>query len=165
MDGVLRAIQEFWTNEVDSRPVEAGTRIDHRVNDELDIMDVWYRLSKDFGFDASQAEWTEFCGLSGARAHDKAEWDAWAEQNFTFGKLTEFVRKRVPADPIEPLNLLGRPCAPAGAFVRVKGIVCQLRQVDSVRSQHADLGGVDAVPAAKSVVSLSAAGARSIPAV
>lgn len=68
-----------------------------------------------FGFRCSQEDWTAFC--RGDVSYKSPEWERKGFPSVTFDDLARFIAERAPFISFDPITILGRSCAPAGAFV------------------------------------------------
>jgi hypothetical protein len=75
-----------------------------------------------FGY--SGRDWVEYAT---GGVEDRSQWEATVAPFLTFRSLAEFIREHAAAVSLEPVTLLGKPCATAGAFRGVEGLA---RQID-----------------------------------
>ncbi|MGC3965899.1 MAG: hypothetical protein QM775_00560 [Pirellulales bacterium] len=109
---------------------QGDTRIDEYSQaegswEELDFADVMFRFERHFGFTCGEDEWNELFRFDLATS-DHTVWKAEVAPRLTFGALARFIAARATVVPqiepitFQPVTLLGRTCAPAGAFVGIE---------------------------------------------
>lgn len=120
---VLLGLREVWQDCTGNDALFDGdTRIDTYMKsdgswDELDLLDIVYRIESFFGFSCSHKEWTDFFGFNLAE-RSPVEWERSVAPNLTFGALARFIADRAPAmAAFEPMIILDQPCLPAGVFI------------------------------------------------
>ena len=123
---VLCGLREVWQDMVGTdAPFYSTTRIDTFMKDdgswdELDFADIFRGIEQFFGFDCTDRQWKEFFGFDVAeRSLD--EWERTVAPKLTFGSLARFIAERAPVvATFVPIIVLGRECAPAGAFTGIE---------------------------------------------
>lgn len=128
---VLCGLRETWfdiTGAYDT-PFEADTRIDLYLKAdgtwaEIDLADVWIALEEFFGFKCNIDEWTQLFRLD---VTDAQKWESECAPQITFGALARFIAERAEAISLAPTTILGRRCAPAGAFLGIRRVAQRLR--------------------------------------
>lgn len=121
----LRAIWEDFTG-VDDTPFEAETRIVAHLEatgvwDDVDLAVLFRAIEEFFGFSCGD-EWEALFGFNVAE-RSMEEWERDVARVLTFGRLADFIASRAPViASFEPINMLGRECAPAGAFIGIRQV-------------------------------------------
>jgi len=143
-DQVLGGIQSFTNELVDDSIV---IHADASVNDYAKVIEKHYgcpleflwELSDYFGLRWGEVRWAAWLQLPrpkrGARVTKRdreAQWQHWqrtTSQSITVRKLAEYIARHARGISMEPTTVLGRYCAPAGAF---RGL-CELPEVRGKR--------------------------------
>lgn len=94
--------------------------------DSLDLMDLCYRLERDFAIVVTKNEWISLFG--GNQVKTVAEWKDFQDE-WTVQRLIDFLRERVTKVSFDAVNICGKDCAPAGAFIGLRDFV--QRQLNS----------------------------------
>ena len=122
---VLRALEplifESFGLDFDEGPLPGEPIPDHlkRVGEweDCDLSDLAFRCGKTFGFVAGRDDWRSF--FEGDAA-DAADWERRVAPTLTYERLADFIAERSPAPSFEPIEIAGRRCGPAGAFVGLR---------------------------------------------
>lgn len=128
---ILCGLRETWfdiTGAYDT-PFDADTRIDLYLKadgtwHEFDLDEVWKELQEFFGFKCSIDQWKQLFRLD---VTDAEKWESECAPHITFGALARFIAERTEAISLAPTTILGRRCAPAGAFIGIRRVAQRLR--------------------------------------
>ncbi|WP_417384971.1 hypothetical protein [Gimesia sp.] len=82
---------------------------------EFDFSDFVYQIERFFHFEFSSEERLKIFGL-GAGYQSAEEWIEHVGQHLTFRALVESIAERAPHISFQPVTVIDRECAPAGAF-------------------------------------------------
>ncbi|WP_417392075.1 hypothetical protein [Gimesia sp.] len=82
---------------------------------ELHIPDFMFRIERAFHFECSEDEWKGLFGVDRS-FQTECEWIERVGQHLTFRKLVNFIAERAPYISFQPVTVIDRECAPAGAF-------------------------------------------------
>ncbi len=92
--------------------------------DEIDLADVFSEVEDYFGFKAERNEWTQLFGVHLTKSE---QWEEQIANRLTFNDLADFVLAHVESPCIPKVVILGRSCAPAGAFRLIQRLVRRMR--------------------------------------
>jgi hypothetical protein len=128
---ILCGLRETWfdiTGAYDT-PFDADTQIDLYLKadgtwHEFDLEELCKALEEFFGFKSSDTEWTQLFRLD---VTDAQKWESECAPHITFGALARFIAQRTEAISLAPTTILGRRCAPAGAFLGIRRVAERLR--------------------------------------
>lgn len=136
---ILCGMQECWCDFVgtdDDEIFDADDRIDlylkeYDVWDEFDFYQLAKVMEGFFQFSCSENEWKELFGVNSPK-NTLEEWEELVGQHLTFRVLAQFITEQAPAVSFQPVSVIDRMCAPAGAFYGLKEVVGNV----TVASQH-----------------------------
>jgi hypothetical protein len=104
LEQILDGLAVVWAEVIPKGPAVRGDlRIDHQLKvgggwEEIDLMDVFFRVQRFFGFRCADAEWRQLFRTDLAR-EAPAAWEETAGSFFTFGHLARFIADRLATDP------------------------------------------------------------------
>jgi hypothetical protein len=116
---VFRGIRIIWKEAVnEDTPLDLDANFFEEFKaggtlEEIDLLDVIYRIEREFGFCCPGEEWNSLLGLP---APDPDEWERVVAPRLTFRALADFILERLTPISFEPITLLGKPCLTAGVF-------------------------------------------------
>ena len=124
-EAILRALEPIIPDafglDSDELPLPGESIPDHLkrcgIWDDCDLYDLVFLCEKSFGRIAPKAEWLAF--FNGVVA-DPNEWERLVAPGLTYDRLADFIAERVWAVSFEPIEIAGRRCGPAGAFVGLR---------------------------------------------
>lgn len=123
---IMCGLRIAWPQSTgDKLPFSETTRVAESIErsgwDDLDFAILAYELDRFFGWnDVGRRAWNR-AALPAWRSFMESELD-----RITFGSMASFIADRIPAVPMEPVFVLGKRCAPAGAFRSIEQVVRQL---------------------------------------
>jgi hypothetical protein len=91
--------------------------------EEIDFVDVRFRLQRLFGFTCSRSEWETFFGT---HIKDPNTWEKTIPPWLTFRALADFIGEHLKPISFEPMALLGKPCLTAGIFRGLERLAVQV---------------------------------------
>lgn len=135
---ILCGMYECWCDAMGTDSTfDAETRVDLHMKaddlwDEIDLADIFFRFEKQFDFEATLEEWDQELGLGfGGPFLSVEEWERDVAPKFTFGAIARFIQKRaVNTVWFEPVMVIDRECAAAGAFRGIEQLFEKLPYVD-----------------------------------
>lgn len=118
----------------DSEVIEPSTNLIEYLRrtgawDDCDMVDVMYRIGKEFGLSFSNEEVVDFFNPPPRnKTRTEEEWERDIVPTLTLAALADFIRKRYVPVSFEPVSVLGSPpCPAAGYFLGMSQIVEQIK--------------------------------------
>lgn len=103
-------------------PSWSGEEIDYS-----DLVDLYKSFQFCFRFKCTREEWSDYFRLK--VYHDEyEEWERLYAADFTYRRAAQFIAERVSAISFNPVNVIGRDCRPAGAFIGLQELVREVKQ-------------------------------------
>ena len=90
------------------------------VFDDIDLADLWYRWYWNIELRASLSDFGDFLQNGIPRSELTTErWEQEVRPSLTFRRLAEWMAERIGPPSFAPMNIAGRNCGPAGAFLGI----------------------------------------------
>lgn len=136
---ILCGLQECWNSVLgldDDELFYVDMRIDVYLKknglwDEFDLYYLVREIEEFFHFYCSKDEWYDLFGLNLPK-NSAEEWEELVGQHLTFRVLAQFIAEKAPVISFQPVTVIDRECAPAGAFYGIRE-VAKNAAVDSKR--------------------------------
>jgi hypothetical protein len=153
---VFAALRHYFVDAFGVDEVECSFGIDDNFfvwieslsfYDEIDFADVLWRWQQEWGIELAHSDFTEFLSAGISRQLlTSGRWEQDAKPLLTFRRLSQWLADRIEVPSLAPINIAGRDCGPAGAFVGIAEVVDRLapgvrfppqsRIGDHIRGKH-----------------------------
>lgn len=120
LSALIPVLEDSFGIDSDELP-EPDERINEHLQriglwDDSDLLDLWFRCERTFGFDAAPQE------FFGPPTADPVEWERDIAPRLTYAALADFIAERAPVVSFDAVEIAGVRCAKAGAFLGLRNL-------------------------------------------